>query len=165
MNSETLLVEFLKSGRLGNLRLGMSLDETIAYLGVPDGFERINFSFDSLHQTEHANEKTPVSTILYGLVELTYDRLFNKLIYIKLRFYDFSSEPIIKFREPLLVDWFLLASEIIFDDFVKLLNDNKIEWTIIYEGDDNSLYMKITKISTGIVFNIGKIESITIKKR
>ena len=78
-------VNFLKTGQLGELELGMSLHQVLDYLGPPDGYKSIKAYNRKLPKIKQRNHELGIYGDWFGALEVIFD-LSDSLISIKLRF-------------------------------------------------------------------------------
>ena len=128
-DDELVIVEFLKTGNLKQLHLGMSIDEVTSYLGIPDGFSVSSFK-ERLSRTKNAGTMEEPSWF-YGCIELIFERKHDTLIFIQVLVeQDRVRNPTQPFRLPaeFAGNWIERVSKLNSGDMTRLLNDHSIQW-------------------------------------
>jgi hypothetical protein len=86
-----ILYDFLQHGQLGRIDIGMSIDETLAYLGVPNGFESIDAFYTVFPQLRtDAIEHHPARMfpMLFGSLEMWIVADTNQIEMFQIDFHD-----------------------------------------------------------------------------
>jgi hypothetical protein len=83
-DDEFVIIEFLRTGNLKLLHLGMSIDEVISYLGIPDGYTASSFDKEKLHRTDEGPIMEEISWLFYGCMELIFERTHDTLIFLQI---------------------------------------------------------------------------------
>jgi|GEM_PF-1508769 len=79
----SILLDFLKTGNLGLLHLGMSFDEIVDYLGVPDGHLAPELNDIWVDNVWAYGDGTRLVSMYYGCMELRVKVVDRRLTYIK----------------------------------------------------------------------------------
>jgi len=120
----------------------MSLNDVIQYLGIPDGFTTSEFNINQLFQTR-IGLNVPASTIFYGCIELMFERISDKLIYIKIMVAEQrerNKDRFLQLPSALRGDWINLMSTMRSIDMMEFMKSNSIEWIEVYTTDSSSIW-------------------------
>jgi|SRR5579859_8158406 len=130
MSDQANIVEFLKNGNLGQLHLGMSIEDTVAYLGAPDGFTTSNFAKERLHRVLIQRDTPDVTPLFYGCMELIFEREQDTLISIKIQMDEQTQR---RLPASLNDDWLAIIDGMSTNEVIQFLDNHLIEWSKFFE--------------------------------
>jgi hypothetical protein len=91
-----ILYDFLQNGQLGLIDTGMSVDETLAYLGVPDDFDSLEACYEALPDIrQHVDWSAGLFRLRYGSLELLFEAGTDRITFFKVYFHHDHTIPAI----------------------------------------------------------------------
>jgi hypothetical protein len=137
--AEFTIVEFLKTGSLKQLNLGMNLNAVVEYLGIPDGYAAENLNKAQLKVVKQ-NGLPDMTGLGYGCLELIFEREQDTLISIAVELDKSIPRNI---PSSLGSDWLSFIDGMTSSEFVELLQKHEIDWYWESSPSAEALYLRI----------------------
>ena len=128
----SILLDFLKTGNLGLLHIGMAFDEIVAYIGPPDGYTLANIDNVWLHNTDFAGRLTVID-VRYGCMELCVNVVDKKLVWMQIYIegdHGRNNRDYLLMPESLDGDWLTFLAAQSYEQLWKWLDGVQIKYSV-----------------------------------
>lgn len=146
--SKTMLIDFLRTGKLGELALGINLDSIIEYLGIPADYESKVAIYDRLAKLQSTS--LLMIGFNYGALDLGIHPIEHTLLYIKIRFDDRTEKVV---PEPVNLGWMDFLDDMNLDEFKAILKDQNLSYSTEFLAHEG-LLLRIQDSCVGISFDL-----------
>lgn len=152
MSENTELLRFLTTGEIGRIKLGISIKETVDFLGNPDEALNIDEFLKRGRDRPHTSgDGRRIIPVLYGCLELILDIELLDIISIKVNLDDY---PYSRLPHPLSNFSLENLKGVTSTRFLKYLAENEIESHVESYSTSEALYFRIVKSGVTIAFDI-----------
>lgn len=148
MGVSPIITEFLRSGNLGKLCLGMTLDSAIQYLGIPDDETTDSIELLLRHSVPDLGFLPLIS---YGCLELIFERGQNTLVSIQIELDDIVPRT---YLEPFGEEWLFGIDGMNSNQFFEFLQSHQIEWYQEQMIPSGAMFLRVVPSQVGVSIDL-----------